>query len=57
MAKDSFIPTKMLGTARTKPHRGPATPISKRARLSVMVPLILITAPKVPKGDRGKGMK
>jgi hypothetical protein len=45
------------GRATIKPHKGPATPISKSAFLLMITPFILIMAPNVPKGSMGKGMK
>ncbi len=57
MAKMS--PMIAAGSANAKPASGPAIPMSKSARRDRIGSLILITAPKVPKGVRsgGAGMK
>lgn len=46
----------MTGSATANPARGPAIPMSKRARRSVIGARIRMNAPKVPK-RRGEGMK
>lgn len=52
------MPAIRTGTATTAPARGPATPMSKRARLSVIGARIRMNAPKVPKSiPGGEGRK
>jgi hypothetical protein len=47
----------MAGMLRQKLAKGPAAPVSKRAFLEETVLSIRMTAPKVPKGESGKGRK
>jgi hypothetical protein len=47
----------MAGTLRQKLVNGPATPVSKRAFRDETVLSILMIAPRVPKGEKGKGKK
>jgi hypothetical protein len=47
----------MAGMLRMRLVRGPATPVSKRAFREETVLSMRITAPRVPKGGRGKGRK
>lgn len=54
---DNFIPMIIKGIETIKPDKGPAIPISKSAFLLMMIPFILIIAPRVPKGGKGIGMK
>ena len=54
---DKLIPTIAAGRATASPSAGPMIPISKRALRFGILPSIFITAPKVPKGGRGEGMK
>ena len=54
---DNLSPIIIVGIVRTKPTKGPAIPMSNKALRLGIIPFILITAPKVPKGDRGKGIK
>ena len=54
---DNLSPIIIVGIVRTKPTKGPAIPMSNKALRLGIIPFILITAPKVPKGERGKGIK
>jgi hypothetical protein len=54
---DIFMPKIIKGIAIMKPDKGPAMPMSKSAFLLIIIPFILIIAPNVPKGERGKGIK
>jgi hypothetical protein len=47
----------MAGMLRRRLVMGPAIPVSKRAFREVSDPLIRMTAPNVPKGEKGKGKK
>jgi hypothetical protein len=47
----------MAGMLRQKLVNGPATPVSKRAFRDETELSILIIAPRVPKGEKGKGKK
>jgi hypothetical protein len=54
---ESFNPITIAGILRIRLVKGPATPVSKRAFREETVLSMRITAPKVPKGGRGKGKK
>jgi hypothetical protein len=54
---ESPKPITIAGTLRIRLVRGPATPVSKSALREETVLSMRITAPKVPKGGRGKGKK
>src|SRR5665648_700287 len=54
---DNLSQIIIVGIVRTKPTKGTAITISNKALLLGIIPFILITAPTVPKGDRGKGIK
>jgi hypothetical protein len=54
---ESFKPITIAGMLRMRLVRGPATPVSKRAFREDTVLSMRITAPRVPKGGRGKGKK
>lgn len=54
---ENFNPMAMAGMLRMRLVRGPATPVSKRAFREDTAPSIRITAPNVPKGERGNGKK
>jgi hypothetical protein len=47
----------MAGMLSRRLVKGPATPVSKRLFREVIVPSMRITAPNVPKGEKGKGKK
>ena len=47
----------MAGRVMSNPIRGPATPISNKALRDLILPFILMMAPKVPKGGMGTGKK
>jgi hypothetical protein len=47
----------MAGMLRQKLVSGPATPVSNRAFRDETVLSILMIAPRVPKGEKGKGKK
>jgi hypothetical protein len=47
----------IAGTLRQKLVKGPAMPTSKSAFREEVALSIRMTAPKVPKGERGKGKK
>jgi hypothetical protein len=54
---ENFKPMAMAGMLRIRLVRGPATPVSKMAFRDEREPSIRMTAPNVPKGERGKGRK
>jgi hypothetical protein len=54
---ESFKPITIAGILRIRLIKGPATPVSKRTFREETVLSMRITAPKVPKGGRGKGKK
>ena len=54
---EKYKPTMAAGIKKTNPANGPAMPISNKARLDGMRDLILMTAPKVPTGGKGEGIK
>jgi len=54
---ENFKPIAIAGMLKTKLVRGPATPVSKIAFRDERGPSIRMTAPNVPKGERGKGRK
>jgi hypothetical protein len=54
---ESFNPTTMAGILRQRLIKGPATPVSKSAFFEGVTLSILMIAPKVPKGENGKGRK
>jgi hypothetical protein len=47
----------MAGMLRRRLIKGPATPVSKRDFREEMVLSMRMTAPNVPKGEKGKGKK
>jgi hypothetical protein len=47
----------MAGMLSRRLVNGPATPVSKRLFLELVVPSMRITAPNVPNGEKGKGKK
>jgi hypothetical protein len=47
----------MAGMLRQRLVKGPAMPMSKRAFREEVALSIRMTAPNVPKGERGKGKK
>jgi hypothetical protein len=47
----------MAGMLSKRLVKGPATPVSKRAFRDETALSIRITAPSVPKGEKGKGKK
>jgi hypothetical protein len=47
----------MAGMLRKRLVNGPATPVSKRVFREETVLSIRMTAPRVPKGEKGKGRK
>ncbi len=51
------MPRMIKGMETMKPDNGPEIPISKSAFLLIIIPFILIIAPRVPKGGKGRGMK
>ena len=51
------MPRMMKGIETMNPDKGPAIPISKSAFLLMIMPFILMIAPRVPKGGKGNGMK
>jgi hypothetical protein len=57
ITSESLSPMTMAGTLRQKLLNGPATPVSKRAFRDETLLSILMIAPKVPKGEKGKGKK
>jgi hypothetical protein len=54
---ESFKPMAIAGMLRIRLVRGPAIPVSKRAFREETVLSMRMTAPKVPKGGRGRGKK
>jgi len=54
---ESFKPMAMAGMLRMRLVRGPATPVSKIDLRDERRPSIRMTAPNVPKGERGNGRK
>lgn len=54
---ESFKPITIAGMLRHRLVKGPATPVSKRVFREEMVLCIRMTAPNVPKGEKGKGKK
>jgi hypothetical protein len=54
---ESFKPIIIAGMLRRRLVRGPAIPVSKSAFREETVLSMRITAPKVPKGGRGRGKK
>jgi hypothetical protein len=57
ITSESLKPITMAGMLRRRLVRGPATPVSKRVFRDETVLSIRITAPSVPKGEKGKGKK
>jgi hypothetical protein len=57
ITSESLRPMAMAGMLRKRLVKGPATPVSKRDLREEMVLSIRMTAPRVPKGEKGKGRK
>jgi hypothetical protein len=57
ITSESLKPIIIAGMLRMRLVKGPATPVSKRAFRDEMVLSIRMTAPNVPKGEKGKGKK
>lgn len=57
ITSESLKPITMAGMLRIRLVKGPATPVSKRVFRDETVLSIRITAPNVPKGEKGKGKK
>jgi hypothetical protein len=57
IASESLKPITMAGMLSRRLIKGPATPVSKRAFREEVVLSIRMTAPNVPKGEKGKGRK
>lgn len=57
MTSESFKPITIAGMLRKRLVKGPATPVSKRVFREAIVLSMRMTAPNVPKGEKGKGKK
>jgi hypothetical protein len=57
ITSENLKPITIAGMLRHRLVKGPATPVSKRAFREEMGLSIRITAPNVPKGEKGKGKK
>jgi hypothetical protein len=57
MTSENLKPIIMAGMLRRRLIKGPATPVSKRDFREEMVLSMRMTAPNVPKGEKGKGKK
>jgi len=57
ITSESLRPIIMAGMLRIRLVKGPATPVSKRVLRDETVLSIRMTAPNVPKGERGNGKK
>jgi len=57
ITSESLKPIIIAGMLRMRLVKGPATPVSKRAFRDEMVLSIRMTAPNVPKGEKGNGKK
>ena len=51
------MPSQAIGSATINPASGPAMPMSNISRRFAFEPSMPITAPSVPKGMMGRGMK
>ena len=57
MTSERDNPAMMAGILRQRLVKGPAAPVSKRALREAMWLSMRMTAPRVPKGEKGKGRK
>jgi hypothetical protein len=57
ITSESLKPIIIAGMLSKRLVKGPATPVSKRAFREEVVLSIRMTAPNVPKGEKGKGRK
>jgi len=57
MTSENLKPIIMAGILRIRLVKGPATPVSKRVFREETVLSMRMTAPNVPKGEKGKGRK
>lgn len=57
MTSENLKPIIMAGILRKRLVKGPATPVSKRVFREETVLSMRMTAPNVPKGEKGKGRK
>jgi hypothetical protein len=57
IASERVKPIIIAGMLSRRLVKGPATPVSKRAFREVVVLSMRMTAPNVPKGEKGKGRK